>query len=60
VLGRAPEAEAERLVRIANLPDRFWGDAPAKDVGYTLDDCLDRKLTDPLWGAVRPFRSPSR
>ena len=58
VLGHAPEGEAERLVRIANLPDSFWDDGPAADVGYTLDDCLDRKLTDPLWATVRPFRSP--
>jgi hypothetical protein len=25
VLGHAPEAEAQRLVRISNLPDSFWG-----------------------------------
>ena len=57
VLGHAPGAEAERLVRIATLPDAFWDGAPAVDVGYTLDDCLDRRLDDPLWATVRPWKS---
>ena len=56
VLGHPPEDEAERLVRIANLPDSFWEEEPAADVGYTLDDCLLRELRDPLWGTVRNFR----
>lgn len=57
VLGHAPEVERERLVRIANLADSFWDGGPAADVGYTLDDCLVRELTDPLWGAVRAYRA---
>ena len=57
VLGHAPDGGAERLVRIANLPDSFCAGAPAADVGYTLDDGLTRELTDALWGTVRPFRS---
>jgi len=58
VLGHAPESEAARLVRIGNLPDSFcWDNGSAADVGYTLDDCLLRELTNPLWGAVRRFPS---
>jgi hypothetical protein len=56
-MGHAPEVERERLVRIANLADSFWDGEPAADVGYTLDDCLVRELTDPLWGAVRAYRA---
>jgi hypothetical protein len=55
VLGHAPGAEAERLGRIATLPVAFWDGTPAA-VGYTLDDCLGRRLVDPLWGAVRPWK----
>jgi hypothetical protein len=54
VLGHTPEAEAERFVRIAMFPDAFWDGAPAEDVGYTLEDCLNRRIDDPLWGTVRP------
>ena len=58
VLGHAPQAEAERLVRIANLPESFWSAAPARDVGYALDEALVRELTSRHWDEARPFHPP--
>jgi hypothetical protein len=44
-------------VRLVTRPGALRDAAPTADMGYVFDDCLDRRLDDPLWGTVPTWRS---